>query len=128
MRRRLPPVVAAILVLANVFVAACGQSTTDTSEPATTDSTGMATSASGEQVLTVDDLAQFDGIDGRAAYVAVDGVVYDVSDSRMWPEGKHSACGLDAVAGRDLSEVLEKAPGNMRALIEQMPVVGKLTQ
>lgn len=67
-------------------------------------------------------------MDGRAAYVAVDGIVYDVSDSRMWPDGKHSACGLGAVAGQDLSEVLEKAPSNMRALIEEMPIAGKLAQ
>ena len=128
MRRRLAPIAAALLILTGVVVTACGQGATDTSEPATTDVTGATTTAPGEQVFTVDDLARFDGMDGRAAYVAVDGVVYDVSDSRMWPEGKHSACGLGAVAGRDLSEVLEKAPSNMRALIEQMPAVGRLTQ
>lgn len=76
--------------------------------------------------LTQDQLAQFDGKEGRAAYVAVDGVIYDVSASRSWPEGTHSRCDLGAMAGKDLSEVIRRAPANMRSLLERMPVVGRL--
>ena len=72
------------------------------------------------------ELAQFDGKDGRPAYVAVDGVVYDVSGSSKWPEGMHTSCNLGAMAGQDLSDVLAQAPPRMRTLMEAMPVVGSL--
>ena len=78
------------------------------------------------QRFTSEDLAQFDGKDGRPAYVAVDGVVYDVSDSSRWPEGVHTVCNLGAMAGQDLSDILAQAPARMRALMKEMPVVGSL--
>lgn len=138
MTGRSPLFALALLVVVAVASAACGGSATDTtgppatgpasSGPATTEPAVSTTTASGEQVFTLEDLAQHDGKDGRAAYVAVDGIVYDVSGSRMWPEGQHSACGLGAMAGRDLSETIQRAPRNMRTLIENMPVVGELAQ
>ena len=91
-------------------------------ETATTDK--QLTSA--WQRFTSEELAQFDGKDGRPAYVAVDGVVYDVSDSSRWPEGVHTVCNLGSMAGQDLSDVLAQAPPRMRTLMEQMPVVGSL--
>src|SRR5690606_26803939 len=83
---------------------------------------------SGPQEFTPAELAQFDGKEGRPAYVAVDGVVYDVSASRDWQEGVHTRCGLGAAAGVDLSEVIRQAPANMRSLLERMPVVGSLVE
>jgi predicted heme/steroid binding protein len=81
-----------------------------------------------EVVFTVDELAQFDGQAGQPAYVAVDGVVYDVTNSARWPEGRHLLCNLEAVAGMDLSQQIEQAPANMRSLLERMPVVGRLEE
>ncbi len=83
--------------------------------------------AGGEgRVITLDELAQFDGKDGRPAYIAVDGVVYDLSGSAIWPEGKHTPCNLGAMAGRDLSEELNQAPARMREYLKRFPVVGTL--
>ena len=128
-------VVAMVLVVA-LCLAACGQSGTTTSEPSTassgvttTQSTSPTSTSTGEgRVFTIEELAQFDGKEGRFAYVAVDGVVYDVTGSRIWPEGVHGRCSFGASAGRDLSDVIGQAPANMRALLEQMPVVGRLAQ
>jgi len=83
----------------------------------------------GEDTFTLAELAEFDGMDGRPAYVAVDGVVYDITDSPLWPEGDHSPCGLDAMAGRDLSEVIGESPHGRNIFIENgVPVVGTLEE
>ncbi len=126
------------VLVASLGLVACGQGGSDTTElttqvtggstTETTDATGTSTttSGSGETTFTLDELAQFDGKDGRSAYVAVDGVVYDVTGSRVWPDGGHSSCNLGAVAGQDLSQLIDQAPANMRSLLSRMPVVGRL--
>jgi len=127
---------------AGVFtLAACSQGDPDPGNPSTVSNsqttspsqttsltTPSTTAPSGEPTFTLDDLAQFDGKDGRAAYVAVDGVVYDLSGSRSWPDGNHSRCSLGAMAGKDLSEEIKSAPSNMRALLAMAPIVGKMAE
>ena len=72
--------------------------------------------------MTLQELAQFDGKDGRKAYVAVNGTVYDLSESERWQNGNHE----DAhQAGVDLTEDLKAAP-HVRSVIERFPVVGKI--
>lgn len=72
--------------------------------------------------MTLAQLNQYDGKDGRPAYVAVNNVIYDVSASSYWHGGNH----FDAhQAGADLTEELTKAP-HVRAVIERFPVVGRL--
>jgi predicted heme/steroid binding protein len=128
----------ALLLIAIVGIAACGSedvaTTIATGAPTTGSApTGATTTGSVStqttaqtEVFTLNELARFDGSDGRAAYVAVDGVVYDVSASARWSGGTHSACNLGAMAGQDLSELIAKAPGTMRSLLAKMPVVGTL--
>ncbi|MDA3904367.1 MAG: hypothetical protein PF441_13075 [Desulfuromusa sp.] len=72
--------------------------------------------------MTIAELARFDGEEGRAAYVAVSGVIYDVSTSQRWKDGDHEGAHR---AGRDLTEELKSAP-HVRAVIECFPVVGKI--
>ncbi len=74
--------------------------------------------------MTKDELATFDGKDGRKAYVAVNGKVYDFTESPLWAAGDHQ--GLHA-AGCDLTEELKSAP-HVRAVIERYPVVGNLEE
>ena len=68
------------------------------------------------------ELAKCDGRDGRPAYVAVSGTLYDVSASDRWKDGNHEGVHQ---AGQDLTEALKSAP-HVRAVIERFPVVGKL--
>lgn len=57
--------------------------------------------------FTETELRQFDGQRGRKAYIAYDGVVYDVSQSTLWRGGEHKNL---HVAGLDLTRSLRKAP------------------
>ena len=72
--------------------------------------------------MTIEELAKFDGSNGRAAYVAVNGVVYDVSSSQRWQSGHHEG---GHQAGQDLTEELKSAP-HIKAVVERFPVVGKI--
>ena len=72
--------------------------------------------------MTVAELAHHDGREGRAAYVAVNGVVYDVTASPHWQNGDHEGAHQ---AGRDLTEELKSAP-HVRNVVERFPVVGRL--
>jgi predicted heme/steroid binding protein/uncharacterized membrane protein len=60
-----------------------------------------------EKTYTREELAEFDGQDGRPSYVAVDGVVYDVSGSALWRGGNHVRA---HDAGADLSREITMAP------------------
>lgn len=71
------------------------------------------------QEFTLEQLKQFDGREGRPAYVAYEGGVYDVSASAMWPEGDHE--GMHN-AGQDLTEAHDDAPHDVHIL--DFPQVG----
>jgi predicted heme/steroid binding protein len=40
-----------------------------------------------ERKFTLEELKQYDGRDGRPAYIAYKGKVYDVTDSFLWIDG-----------------------------------------
>jgi predicted heme/steroid binding protein len=116
-----------LLALGAVLTAGCGggEKASTTPEAAHQDTApATETSAPGTKVFNAQELAGFDGKNGRPAYVAVDGVVYDVTGSDDWPEGDHTPCNLDAAAGKDLSQVITQAPPSMRTFIQARPVVG----
>jgi predicted heme/steroid binding protein len=104
-------------------------STATTGAPSGTVVTGSPSSSDAQgKAFTLDELAAFNGQNGTAAYVAVDGVVYDVSNSSFWNGGTHSSCNLGAMAGQDLSELIKQAPARMRSDLQRMPVVGSLAK
>lgn len=76
--------------------------------------------------LTSAQLREFDGKNGRPAYVAVKGIIYDVTQSRLWRGGEHDPSHGQAYAGRDLTQLLEdKSPHGDKYVI-QFPIVGRL--
>ena len=77
--------------------------------------------------LTAAELSYYDGQDGRRAYVAVEGVIYDVTQSRLWRGGTHDPSHGEASAGRDLTEVIQHSPHGTQHL-KDFPVVGRLTK
>ncbi len=74
--------------------------------------------------FTEEELAKFDGKEGRPAYVAYRGRVYDVSSSFLWKMGKHQAY---HAAGCDLTAALGDAPHGPEVL-ERFPVVGTMVR
>ncbi len=74
------------------------------------------------QELTLEELHNYDGKEGRPAYLAVKGNIYDVTNSRLWKEGSHARKHL---AGNDLTDALKIAPHNEEKVLA-MRHVGKL--
>lgn len=75
--------------------------------------------------MTLSELSKFDGKDGHPAYVAVNGVIYDLTESRLWRGGEHDPSKGKAIAGRDLTEVLKESPHGDKHL-KDFPIVGYL--
>ena len=71
------------------------------------------------------ELARHNGENGDPAYVAVDGKVYDVTQSGMWRDGMHMG---RHVAGHDLTAELDAAPHGDEVLTgKSFSQVGTLT-
>lgn len=75
-----------------------------------------------ELVLTLEELAKFDGKNGNPAYVAVNGVIYDVTNVPQWAGGEHNG----NTAGQDLTDVIENQSPHGLSVLDNLPVVGKL--
>ena len=60
-----------------------------------------------ERKFTLNELKQYDGREGRPAYIAYKGKVYDVTDSYLWINGDHQG---QHEAGKDLTEEIASAP------------------
>ncbi|QAA33175.1 cytochrome b5 domain-containing protein [Clostridium manihotivorum] len=76
------------------------------------------------KTFTLDELQKYDGKNGNPAYVAVDGVVYDVTHAEKWRNGVHQDW---VTAGKDLSkEIRQSSHGT--SVLKDLTVVGKLKQ
>jgi predicted heme/steroid binding protein len=71
--------------------------------------------------FTAEELAKFNGRDGSPAYVAYQGVVYDVTESAMWGDGDHEG---QHTAGADLTSEHDDAPHDV--YITDFTEVGRL--
>ena len=71
--------------------------------------------------FTVGQLALRNGAEREEIWVAYQGVIYDVTNSRLWKNGKH----YEHWAGQDLTAELADAPHNER-VFEKFQIVGKL--
>ncbi len=69
-----------------------------------------------------DSLGRYDGSEENPAYVAQDGIVYDVSGSRLWENGVHMK---RHQAGQDLSADFAEAPHGTE-VFERVRKVGRL--
>ncbi len=72
-------------------------------------------------VYTLSQLSLHNGQDKETTYIAYKGLIYDISDSRLWRGGKH----YEHWAGQDLTPELADAP-HSDIVFEKFKVVGKL--
>lgn len=72
--------------------------------------------------LTLKELSKFNGKNGQPAYIAVNGIIYDVSALPLWKNGTHQKT---YEAGNDLSEAIKKSPHGTSTL-KRAVIVGKL--
>jgi predicted heme/steroid binding protein len=72
--------------------------------------------------FTSKELEEYNGKNGKPAYIAYQGKVYDISDSDLWRDGEHM--GMHQT-GKDLTEELELAPHGEEVL-EKVKLVGML--
>ena len=73
--------------------------------------------------FTITELSQFNGKNGKPAYIGYKGKVYDVTDSLQWVDGDHTGHS----AGEDLTWQMEIAP-HADDVMERIKVVGVLVQ
>ena len=74
--------------------------------------------------FTIKELEEYNGRDGKPAYVAIQDKVYDLSQSRLWYDGYHMHRHR---AGKDLSEEVKMAPHGKKVLErEKIKLIGTL--
>ena len=73
------------------------------------------------KTFTTAQLAKYNGKNGQPAYIAVSGIVYDVTNAQGWNNGSHQGVS----AGQDLTSAIMQAPHGT-SVLNGLPVVGKL--
>ena len=71
--------------------------------------------------FTINQLALRNGNDRQEIWIAYQGIIYDVTNSRLWKDGKH----YEHWAGQDLTPELADAP-HTQSVFEKFEVVGRL--
>lgn len=74
------------------------------------------------QTFTLTELAQYDGLNGAKAYVAINGIVYDVTNEDEWSNGSHQGMHL---AGTDATAIFAQSP-HSQALIDSLKQIGTI--
>jgi predicted heme/steroid binding protein len=74
------------------------------------------------KIFTVEELSKYNGSMGSSAYVAINGVVYDVTNNMCWAGGTH----FGQYSGKDLTDAFKTAHNLDAELLKTLPIVGSL--
>jgi len=74
--------------------------------------------------LKISELSKFNGKNGKKAYIAYNGAIYDVTDSFLWKGGKHFVI---HEAGKDLTEELKNAPHD-EVMLSRLSKIGYILE
>jgi len=89
-----------------VVTAANTSTATAPSTLATSQSTSNNSQTGSTETWTLDKLAAYNGLNGNPAYIAVNGIIYDVTNLSAWSGGNHKGY----QAGQDLSQAFASSP------------------
>lgn len=92
--------------------------TTAAASSSTAESTTTAATTVAQKTFTLAELAQYNGQNGNPSYVAVNGIVYDVSALQQWKNGTHQGY----LAGVDLTKDFQSAPHGTDVLLQAKEV------
>lgn len=106
-----------IIIITILISAGCGVSKTQKPDEITEPKIVTET----EIILTLEELSEYDGQDDNPAYIAVDGIIYDVTKVRQWFGGKH----MGFTAGMDVTDEINDSPHGIVKL-KGVPIIGKL--
>ncbi len=84
---------------------------------------GYVGAVEAQEEFTLQELSEYNGKNGNPAYIAYDGVVYDVSNHPRWKSGTHNG----QKAGTDITDAIKRAPHGA-SKIKGLPVVGQLVK
>lgn len=74
-----------------------------------------------QPIFNKDELAQYNGRNGNRAYVAVNGVVYDVTNNAAWAAATH----FGLKAGEDLTNQFAGCHQGQSSILQNLMVVGR---
>ena len=74
--------------------------------------------------FTAEDVKRFDGLNGQPLYIVFKGKVYDITNSKLWPQGKHM--GMHS-QNENLTEAIKGAPHG-EDNVYRFPLVGELAE
>ena len=75
----------------------------------------------GLREFTAEELKQFDGKDGRPLYIQFGGKVYDLSNSRLWIQGRHMGI---HIRDENLTIAIKGAP-HSEEVLSRFPIIGE---
>lgn len=128
-RKTLTVILCFIMLSTTVLFISCSSNTksntnSNTNNKTSENSSNITDSTTVDQTFTLDQLKSYNGKDGSYAYVAVDGVIYDVTNATRWKNGNHED---GIVAGVDLTASFPNAPHG-KEVLTNLPVIGSLAK
>ena len=105
-----------------VFLASCNTEEATNNDDKVVDE--QVTDDPGYIYMTLEELSEFDGKDGKEAYIAVDGMIYDVTDSNFWSDGSHN----NFQAGQDLTEEIKNLSPHGVSNLDRVPLIGVIVE
>jgi len=72
--------------------------------------------------FTIEELSTYNGLNGRPPYVAINGIVHDMSAKSAWRNGTH----FGLFAGKDLSAEFMECHQGLQLILDMLPQVGIL--
>jgi predicted heme/steroid binding protein len=111
--------------LAGLLLVACAPATVEDSAITSSEVVLISSSAAEMRTFTLEELSQYNGKNGQPAYVAVDGVVYDVTNVEAWKDGNHK---LGLTAGNELTEEITNQSPHGKKVLEGLPIVGEFIE